>query len=256
MQVVCVDTYDDLSDRAAGHVWSALNAKPNLVVGIATGNSPTGLYARLARDAQAHPGRWSLAQLIQLDEWVGLGDSSSSCFAYMRQHVASPLGIPADRVASFDCPDLVAAEASAQAMQAVCNAIGPIDVLILGLGVNGHLGFIEPRSASDAWAPDPCFVTPLHATSQSHQMVAHLSAGSTAPTHGVTLGLSALKSARHILLLTTGRNKDAALAGLLQRAAAPSPTIPGSVLWGHAGATCIVDRSAFAQDTLATLGLI
>jgi 6-phosphogluconolactonase/glucosamine-6-phosphate isomerase/deaminase len=237
--VVSVPTYTALSTMGADVVHQALLDKPDLVLGIATGHSPTGLYTDLARRYMTTPSVFTQLRLVQLDEWVGVGDGPSSCIEYLRTRVSGPLRVAPERVHAFDMT--LAPADSAAAMDRALEALGgAIDVLIIGLGVNGHIGFIEP---SREWAPGPCFVATLQSTSQQHAMVA---AEATKPTHGVTLGLDSIRAARHIILLLTGANKKDAVAKWLAVQESPStPTTPASLLWSHPRVTAIIDESSF-----------
>ena len=126
-------------------------------------------------------------------------------------------------------------------MAAALEAAGPIDLCILGLGLNGHLALNEPAESFDPF----CHVATLAEQSRSHPMIAE----SAAPVRqGLTLGLGDILRARRILLMVSGAAKRTPLA----RLAAPriTPTLPASFLWLHGDAVCLCDRDAAADAGL------
>ena len=220
-----------LDRHAAALVREAVEAKPELLVCLASGETPTGTYALLA----GAPALLAGARFIQLDEWAGLGaDDPASCAAYLERTLAGPLAVPPERWIGFrgDAPD---AAAECRRVEAALAEAGPIDLCILGLGRNGHLALNEPSDSFDPF----CHVATLDAQSRAHPML-----DGTAATvrQGLTLGLGDILRARRILLLVSGSAKRAPLARLAARRV--TPELPASFLWLHGDATCLCDRAA------------
>ena len=226
-----------LDREAAALVWEAAGAKPDLLICLASGETPTGTYGLLA----AAPERLASARFIQLDEWAGLGaDDPASCAAYLERTVRSPLAVPPERWIGFrgDAPDTAA---ECQRVEAALAAAGPIDLCILGLGRNGHLGLNEPAESFDPC----CHVATLAEQSRGHSMLAGTAAS---VRQGLTLGLGDILRARRTLLLVSGAAKQEPLARLADPRV--RPTLPASFLWLHGDAVCLCDEDAAAGSGL------
>ena len=241
MRFIVLADREALSRRAAALVFEAARARPDLLICLASGETPTGAYALLA----GAPERLARARFVQLDEWAGLGaDAPASCAAYLRRTVRAPLAVPPERWIGFrgDAPD--AAE-ECRRVEAALEAAGPIDLCILGLGLNGHLALNEPAESFDPF----CHVATLDERSRAHPMLA----GVAAPVReGLTLGLGNILRARRILLLVSGAAKRAPLARLASRRVAPN--LPASFLWLHANTVCLCDEDTAADTELGGRG--
>ena len=240
MRVTVLPDREALDRAAAALIREAAQAKPDLLICLASGDTPTGTYALLA-DA---PDRLASARFIQLDEWAGLGaDDPASCAAYLERTVRGPLAVPADRWIGIrgDAPD---ASAECRRVATALAAAGPIDLCILGLGRNGHLGLNEPAESFDP----SCHVATLAEQSHGHPMLA----GTDSVREGLTLGLGDILRSRRILLLVSGAAKRAPLARLAERRVWPQ--LPASFLWLHGDAVCLCDEDAAAGTGLDGAG--
>lgn len=233
MNVISCESYDRLSARAAALVIEEVERKPDLLLCAATGNSPIGLYAALARKASADRGFFAALRIVQLDEWGGMpAEDPGSAERYLRTRLLAPLDISRDRYIGFAS---TAADPSAECgrIRSELDRRGPIDVCILGLGVNGHVGFNEPGPA----LVPRCHVAQLSQESRRHAMVRGMA---RPPEFGLTLGMRELLASQRLILLVTGEEKDRALAGLLSGVV--STTLPASFLWLHRNVDCLIDR--------------
>lgn len=241
MRFVVLPDEDALSRRAAEAVWEAARAKPDLLLCLASGATPTETYARLA----GAPERLAAARFVQLDEWAGLGaDEPASCAHYLERTLLAPLAVPPGRRIAFRgaAPDRAA---ECRRVEAALDAAGGIDLGILGLGRNGHLALNEPAESLDPF----CHVATLAARSRAHPMLA----GATAPVReGLTLGLANILRARRLLLLVTGAAKRDPLARIARRRV--TPALPASFLWLHPAALCLCDRAAAGDLPLDAAG--
>ncbi len=233
MRIVHCEGYAEMSRRAAAVLLDEVGKKPDLLLGAATGNSPAGLYAQLAGKAAQDPSFFNRLRVVKLDEWGGLPHAHpASCEYYLRTQLLGPLAVTLDRYLSFQSqpPDPVRECAR---LQAALAAQGPIDVCILGLGANGHLGFNEPA----AFLTPHCHVARLSEPSLGHSMVAALP---EKPAYGLTLGMADILQARKIILLIWGQNKQPVVDAWLTRQVTTG--LPASLLWLHPNVDCFIGR--------------
>lgn len=224
-----------MSRRAASLVLERIAAKPELLLCLATGHSPTGLYQRLAKAYQKQSALFRRLNIIKLDEWHGLPpDNPATCEAYLQQHFIGPLQIDPKRYTAFRS-DAADAEAECRRISQKLEAIGPIDLAILGLGRNGHLGLNEPGE---------CLTPEAHVARLTDATLGHamLKVAGKPVRQGLTLGMAQLLQAREILLLVCGEFKCPVMRQL--RAGQVSTQLPASLLHLHPRVTCICDRAA------------
>jgi glucosamine-6-phosphate deaminase len=244
MEVLVLPTPADVARRAAEVVIDGLTAaqRPEPALGLATGSSPLGLYAELA--AAVRTGRLDLSRArgFALDEYVGLpvGHPQSYREVLLRE-VCGPLGLPADRLHVPDGSGQTEAEldAGAAEYERRIAAAGGVDVQILGIGANGHLGFNEPGSALSSRTR----VKRLSDRTR-HDNARFFAGIDDVPTHCVTQGLGTVLDARRLVLVASGPGKADAVAAALEGPL--SASCPASVLQWHADATAVLDESAAA----------
>jgi glucosamine-6-phosphate deaminase len=235
-----VEDADDLGRTGADLVEEELAATPGAWVAVATGDTPMGLYAELA--ARRRSGLLHTAQLtaVQLDEYLGLeAEDRRSLFGWMRRSFLDPLGIADERVVRLPLDgDL---HNACVAFDRALGARGGLDLAILGLGPNGHLGFneppVDPAAPTRAVGLSPATID---ANARYWGDVADV------PTRAVTMGMGQLLSARAIVLVVSGAGKRAIVHRTLEGAVGPE--IPASFLQ-EAGAdvTVVVDRAAWGD---------
>ncbi len=233
MNVVTCESYERLSAQAAALVTAQIERKRGLLLCAATGNSPIGLYGELAHRAAADRDLFRSLKIIQLDEWGGVRETDpGSATHYLRERILNPLAISPDRFIAFDA-SAEPAEACRR-MRAELERIGPIDLCVLGLGRNGHIGFNEPGAALVPY----CHVAHLSEETRQHAMTRSMD---RPPEFGLTLGLQEILAAKRILLLVTGDGKQRTVARLLSEEV--STTLPASLLWLHGNVDCLIDRA-------------
>jgi galactosamine-6-phosphate isomerase len=189
----------------------------------------------LAAERTRRPRLFDKLRILQLDEWGGLpAVHPASCRADLNSKLIDPLAIAPSRFQAFrgDAPD---AEAECQRMRRWLGRHGPIDVCVLGLGVNGHVAMNEPTPALVPHA----HVAKLTASSRKHSMLAGIR---SRPAYGLTLGLTEILASCKILLLVSGAAKTA----ILKRTLEPRVTtqLPASFLSLHPDYTLLCDRLA------------
>ena len=231
MRIKYFDDYTLLSSHAAFIVQQEVERKKDLLLCAATGSSPLGLYRQLAAYSRNHPLFFDHIRLLKLDEWVGIPMSShGSCEQYLREQLTGPLGISSDRHHAFnsEAPSL---EVECIRIQEVMDREGPIDVCILGLGKNGHLGFNEPGSSFTSH----CHLATLLETSKAHAMVHGYG---EKPTLGMTIGINDILSSKRILLIVSGKGKMNAKEMLFSGEV--NASCPATCLWTHDNVDCLI----------------
>jgi glucosamine-6-phosphate deaminase len=241
MRLILAEDYDDLSDRAARLLADAIAAKPDLALVPATGDTPMGAYARLAAIAAAEGIATARLRVFQLDEYLGLPAGDRRLLAgWMERALIRPLAIPEDRVVRFDS-DAPDPAMTCAAWDAALADAGGADLVVLGLGPNGHLGFNEPPTARDA---------PTRAVDLTPESIRsngpYWGGEEFVPRRAVTAGMAPLLAARRVLLLVAGERKH----GILHRALGgeATPGVPGSWLrTAAADVVVIADRAAWGN---------
>jgi galactosamine-6-phosphate isomerase len=239
MKLIGCAGYEQMSRGAAERVTQVLVNKRDAVLCAATGNSPTGLYRELAHAAQEDPALFAAVRLVKLDEWLGVSpDHPASCEHYLRNKVVAPLRISSDRYLAFRS-DSADPEQECARVQTELDRRS-LDVCILGLGANGHVGLNEPGSSLELG----CHVSRLTDETRKHGLLADLE---PKPSHGLTLGLGDILRARKIVLVVTGRGKERAFAALLTGKL--TTAAPVSLLALHHDVDVFVDESSVTAGT-------
>ncbi len=216
--------YQDMSRQAAASVIGAVALRGETLLCAATGASPAGLYQELIEEAGRKPNLFQTLRVVKLDEWLGLAASdTAACEHFLTSRLLDPLNITADRYISFN-PQTTDPTQECARISGELERHGPIDLCVLGLGLNGHIGLIEPAPR----LKPHCHVTKLSEQTLRHQMLSSAKAG---PTHGMTLGIADILAARKIFLLITGKDKERAIERFLEGAV--TTEVPATFLWLH-----------------------
>lgn len=226
--------HEAMSRRAADWLCERLQRRRESLISLAAGSTPKLLYELLAKRGEQEPALVVRCRFIKLDEWGGLTmDDPATCEYQLRNLLIAPLKI-ADRYTAFD--------SRPQDPQAECRRIadwleanGPIDVAVLGLGINGHIGFNEPADALQPHA----HVAKLSDESLQHVM---LKESNDRPRYGITLGMADLLQAREILFLASGPTKHEPMQRLLSGEL--TTKFPASLLHLHPRVTLLCDEAA------------
>ncbi|MGI9658757.1 MAG: 6-phosphogluconolactonase [Gaiellaceae bacterium] len=238
MDLLIRESLEAMSTSAAGLIADALRERPASLLGIATGATPTRTYELLVALTNDEPVLGSRLRALTIDEWGGLPvDDPATCHAYAREHLIRPLEIDEGRYTHFstDATDPVK---EARRIGNWLAENGPIDLCVLGLGINGHVALVEPATELVRGA----HVAALSQAALEHSM---LEVASASPTFGLTLGIDELLNSRRILLLVSGTHKQEQLARLLDGPI--STEFPASLLWLHPNTTLLCDRAASAS---------
>ena len=237
MNIVKCETPGAAARQAAQFVIERVNAKPACVLGLPTGGTPLGMYAELVKAARAGRVDFSAVTTYNLDEYCGLPAGHPESYReFMRANFHGPCGFPVERA---HVPDgrAVDPDAEASAYEAALRAAGGIDVQVLGIGHNGHIGFNEPGTPRDSRT---------HAvtlTARTRQANARFFASiDDVPTRAITMGIQTILEAREILLLANGADKARIVADALRGPVTPEN--PASFLQEHPRLTVILDAEA------------
>ena len=232
MNIIHFENYDQMSQWAHDSIVTDLKHNPKQLLCLATGNSPTGLYKLISATYKTQPQYFKDFNIIKLDEWGGIDlNDQSSCETYLRDKILNPLNISEYRFISFKSNSSDPVK-ECERIQNELDEKGPIDICVLGIGVNGHIGFNEPAESLSA----NCHVGQLAQTSMQHQMVDHIK---DKPSYGLTLGMGDILKSKKIILLITGSNKQNITEELLTKKI--TTHLPASLLWLHTNVECYID---------------
>ncbi len=236
MECRIFDEYESLSDAAAELILQIVERKPEAVLCFATGNSPVGTYRALAAKAKERGTDFSQCFCFGLDEWLGVPpEKKGSCHYLLYEQVFRPLGIGESQVHLFNgMTDDIATEC--RIMNGEIEHAGGIDCMLVGIGLNGHIGFNEPGVNMELQAHDQ----ELHSgTLASGQLYFD---EPTAISKGITLGMAQVMKARTLLLLANGPGK----AAIIHKACDGPVTneVPASYVQQHRHAVLMIDKEA------------
>lgn len=233
------ETVDDVALYTAQRLIAKIKAIPAAALGLATGSTMEPIYAKLLEHIQQTPMDLSQLTTFNLDEYMGLNPQHPQSYNYyMYQHLFNQLDIPANHV---HLPNGLATD-----IEAVCHsysdtihAHGGLDLQLLGIGSNGHIGFNEPQT---------CFNSRTHVVELSEQTridnARFFTDQNEVPTHAITMGIKDILDAKEVILVATGRNKTEIMAQLFNSGI--DEALPASALKQHHNLTIVLDREAAA----------
>jgi glucosamine-6-phosphate deaminase len=230
-----------LSAALATAVLETIVANPSLVLGLPTGRTPLGLYRELRERSGGDRIDWSKVRTFNLDEFAGLGRSDPHSYrAFMQAELFDHVSIDPANIGFLDgsAPDL---KGECARYEAAIEAAGGIDLQILGIGANGHIGFNEPAGGL-------CANTHIaHLTRETREANAARFGGdwTRVPERALSMGMSTILSAREIVLIATGEEKAGAVHGLIEGLI--TTALPASILQVHHRVTVMVDRVAAGE---------
>jgi glucosamine-6-phosphate deaminase len=244
VQIVIAGSPAQVGRLAASKISKLIRSIPDTVLGLATGSSPLAIYTELAHQVRAEGLDCSAVHAFALDEYVGLPlDHPESYHSVIAREVVGPLRLTAAHV---HVPDGAASDlpgACAEYERLIAET-GPIDLQILGIGRNGHVGFNEPTSSFGSRTRIKTLAPKTRADNARF-----FNSPDEVPTHCLTQGLRTILDARRLVLVAQGEAKAQAVAAMVE---GPLTSMcPGSALQLHPDATVIVDEAAAGALTLA-----
>jgi len=241
MKVDICSTYEELSLKAKDIIIQEIEKKKDLLLCTATGGSPTETYDLLGREYERQPDLFDHLRILKLDEWGGIPmDDQGTCESYLQAHLIQSLHILTDRYNGF-YSDSTEPIKECKRIQDKLDQEGPIDLCVLGLGMNGHLAFNEPAE----YLQPNCHVAELSAVSLQHSMASEMD---IKPTYGLTLGIADILSSKKIIILINGDQKKSMVSKFLSKKITSS--VPASFLWLHPNVICLIEKDAIDEPAI------
>lgn len=226
MRIIKVKDYEEMSKKTAEIIASQVILNPKSVLGLATGSSPIGTYEHLARLNKNGTVDFSQVTTINLDEYYGLEPTHDQSYRYfMNEHLFKKINI---NMANTNVPDGKAKdiEAECRRYDDLIEKSGGIDLQLLGIGHNGHIGFNEP---SDEFVPGTHCVSLTESTINANSRF--FKSKDEVPRKAITMGIRAIMQARRVLLIASGDDKKEIMKKALFGPI--TPKVPASILQLH-----------------------
>ncbi|WP_268258262.1 glucosamine-6-phosphate deaminase [Bacillus massiliigorillae] len=236
-EIIRTENYEKMSLFAAQKMITKVKENPRSVLGLATGNTPVGLYKYLILDYKTTGTSYKEVRTVNLDEYIGLDrDNKNSYFTFMRKRLFNHIDV---KLHHTSIPNGVAPNLEEETVRydKYIQKIGGIDIQILGIGHNGHIGFNEPGTS---------FKSRTHvvtlAESTRNANARYFNNIDEVPTHAVTMGIQSIMDSKEIILLASGTSKAEVIKRLVYGEI--TEEFPASVLRSHKKATIIADQAA------------
>ncbi len=239
MKIIKAKDYNDMSRKAANIISAQVIMKPNCVLGLATGSTPIGTYAQLVDWYKKGDLDFSDVTTVNLDEYKGLTrDNDQSYYYFMNDNLFSKVNINKERTFLPDGTEPDSDKACAD-YNKIISSVGGVDLQLLGLGHNGHIGFNEPGTAFEA---ETHCVTLTESTVKANQRF--FASMDDVPKQAYTMGIKTIMQAKKILVVVSGEDK----AAIVKEAffGPITPQVQASVLQLHNDVTIVADEAALS----------
>ena len=236
MKVIITENYQEMSKVAADILIGIVKNNPNAVLGLATGSSPIGTYQNMIQDHKENGTSYKNVHTVNLDEYVGLTADHDQSYAYfMRTNLFDHIDVDQNNT-NLPCGAVSDTQKECDRYNALLETLQQ-DVQLLGLGSNGHIGFNEP---------DTPFGSVTHLVDLTENTIkdnSRLFASiDEVPRQALSMGIKNIMQAKSILMVVSGKNKAAAVKGMVQGEV--TPALPASVLQLHPNAIIVCDKDA------------
>jgi glucosamine-6-phosphate deaminase len=238
VRITVLDGSDRVAGSLADRVASMLRAKPNAVLGLASGRTPVDAYTELRRRHAAGETDWSRASTFNLDEFAGIDGRHPGSFRhFMERHLFDGVNLRAECIDFLNgiAPDL---DAECDRYETAIAAVGGIDLQLLGIGSNGHIGFNEPGEH----LPVRTHRVRLMESTRRDNAMLFGNSPSEVPAEALSMGIGTILSARRIVLVATGPKKAACIRETVSGRL--TTRVPASMLQVHADVELLLDREA------------
>jgi glucosamine-6-phosphate isomerase len=243
MSIEIFQDYTTLSMQVANVIAAQVMQKPDSVLCLAAGDTPRDAYAQFVREVAKQSLDVSRCTFIGLDEWVGIPPANKgSCHYFLNANLFQPLGISPTQIHLFNslAEDL---QGECRKMNTTVQQSGGIDLMLVGVGMNGHIGFNEPGVPTHLYA----HVVELDETTQSVGQKYFSQA--TKLQKGITLGLQHLLDSRRVVVMASGRKKAEIMRKALEGPV--DPEVPASIIRKHSNGITMLDSEAASLLTMA-----
>lgn len=237
MRLIIVNDYNEMSWKAASLIGSQIILKPDSVLGLATGDTPIGMYKELIKLYNKKELDFEDVKSFNLDEYCGIEKNNSQSYYYfMMNNFFKYINIPMENV---NIPNGSAANIEEECLryEKAIKEVGGIDIQVLGIGANGHIGFNEPNVNFEA---ETHLVTLDKMTIESNSRF--FGNEKEVPTNAISMGIKTIMHSKKIVLLASGISKaeiiNKAINGKI------NPEVPASILQLHQDVTVIIDKAA------------
>lgn len=243
MKIIKAKDYEDMSKKAAAIIASVVTLKPDCVLGLATGSSPIGLYQELIKKYEAGELDFSQVKTANLDEYVGLGPDDDQSYRYFMNHNLFD-HINIDK-ANTNVPNGLEPDAEKEVAryEALVQSLGEMELQLLGLGLDGHIGFNEPEATfpkvTQCVSLDP-------STIEANKRF--FASADDVPRKAYTMGIGTIMRAKKVLLIVNGEAKADILAKVINGPV--DPMVPASILQFHNDVTIVADEAALSKTAL------
>ncbi|MCB2339732.1 glucosamine-6-phosphate deaminase [Clostridium estertheticum] len=237
MRIIVVDNYEEMSKRAALMITSQVTLKPDSVLGLATGDTPLGMYEELVKLYNKKEVDFKEVRTFNLDEYYGLDpENPQSYYSFMNKNLFDKVDIGKNNI---NMPDGMVKDVNDFCLlyENKIKTLGGIDMQVLGIGGNGHIGFNEPNVNFEAQT---------HLVNLNEQTIEANSrffkSIEDVPVKAISMGIKTIMNSKKIILLANGLNKAEAIAKAVNGKI--NPSIPASILQLHNDVTIIIDKEA------------
>lgn len=240
MRIYKAKDYEEMSRKAAGIVSAQIIMKPDCVLGLATGSTPVGLYKQLIEWYRNGDLDFSGVRTVNLDEYKGISrENDQSYYYFMHQNLFDHVNIPAENTHLPDGmePD---SEKECRRYEELIQSMGSVDLQLLGIGHNGHIGFNEP---ADAFDKQVHCVNLTQSTIEANKRF--FASAEEVPRQAYTMGIQTIMRSKKILIIANGEGK----ADIVRNAffGPITPMVPASVLQLHNDVTLVADEAALSK---------
>ncbi|CQR46364.1 Glucosamine-6-phosphate deaminase 1 [Paraliobacillus sp. PM-2] len=240
MDFIIVDNYEEMSKSAAAIFVENVNKKPDTVLGLATGSTPERFYELLINEYKENNVSFENVTSFNLDEYVGISPKNSQSYHYyMNEKLFNHINLPSEQAHLPEGKTDHLQEACEEYEQKI-NTAGGIDLQLLGIGLNGHIGFNEPGTSFD----QETHVVDL-APSTREANARFFDSIDEVPTKAITMGIKTIMQSKQIVLLISGEKKADCLYQLVNDPV--SEDFPASILNQHPNVTIIADKAAASK---------
>ncbi len=237
MKVIVCENYAELSEKAYAVMKEVVTSKPDAVLGLATGSSPEGLYVEMVNDYKERNTSYENVKTFNLDEYVGIDrDHEQSYFTFMNEHLFKHINIKKENT-----------HLPFGNTQEDCNTYEQLmsdyelDIQVLGIGSNGHIGFNEPGTSFDALT----HIVDLQENTIADNARFFDGNIDLVPKKAISMGIASIMKSKKILLLASGESKADAVYGLVKGAV--TTDCPASVLQNHPDVIVVIDKAAASK---------